>query len=999
MQLRIEPEHDEPKDHISGRDTSLTLRRGPGIPDANEASQSLSHHGPGSNAFVLYAEQNLALGTRNHIEGGDVGVRSGSRRNDGAQLIVGARSRNTPQYEIIAPSITLGDDVECGRILTDVLVDDGIPLRSEHPFPASTMPTLPLASVTSTGSQAVTVAQGQVLTLTPGQYGNLTVDGSLVLNPGKYTFPSISIGFHATVASAGPVTVMVANYLTAGRKARLHPLFDKPAGQLLVVVAGTDPDTTIPTVSFGKHTEVRALINAPHGTVTLADHVHITGAVAGFAILTGEEVRVRYEGGFPEQSPDQSGSQQLSGAYGVPPGPNTAPVVGPVPADKGISLSIGLPIRDNTGLQALIASVSNPKSSQFRQYISQTNFNATYGATVGDYQELQAWADAAGFTTIATFSNRLLLRVTGTAAQVQQALFVNLLYRERPDGSLFIATDRNLSLNLSVPVLEINGLGEAILPIQAGLHGTGAGGSYRAADLRNAYLGVGSPLQALDGSGQNVGIVDFESFVSQDVDGYFQTQLPSFGEEDPLPQPNVSLVETEKPPIFSPSPPSNSSEESTVDVEMVYAMAPSATISVFQGTTGITDRLDSILHGMATFSPSLTVASCSLGFGKSGNSQQAIDQMAAQGVSFFTASGDGGSNANPTDNLKMNNQTLVGGTILSTNSLGSGGTYPSPYYSSEVAWPSSGGGIMSDVTIPDYQVGIMQISAGTNGGSTTNRNYPDVAMLAQNAEVFTGGSLTNGLAGTSFAAPLWAGFTALMNQMSLQNNSGLMGFLNPTLYDIGLTRGESGNSDLYDTCFNDIQKNSNGGFNAVPGYDLVTGLGTPKGALIFQLTNLTPTVPVEFHQIRFIVGTGGDDLRNDSTATADVSLKNGEQFTVTLKAKNAGSWGNGTVNGPLDFDIPSTVTTLPTPTQALSGVQINLIQGGSFPETDDNWDITTLQVSLFNPGSPQFCQLDLVGEFQLQDGSTGLVRLSGSKGSSGNGPSSPIYSPGPNSGC
>jgi hypothetical protein len=158
-------------------------------------------------------------------------------------------------------------------------------------------------------------------------------------------------------------------------------------------------------------------------------------------------------------------------------------------------------------------------------------------------------------------------------------------------------------------------------------------------------------------------------------------------------------------------------------------------------------------------------------------------------------------------------------------------------------------------------------------------------------------------------------------------------------------------------------------------------------------------VPLEFHLIRFIVGTGDDDLRNESTATADVFLKNGEQFTVTLKAKNAGSWGNGTVNGPLDFDIPSTVTTLPTPTQALSGVQINLIQGGSFPETDDNWDITTLQVSLFNPGSPQFCQLDLVGEFQLQDGSTGLVRLSGSKGSSGNGPSSPIYSPGPNSGC
>jgi hypothetical protein len=43
---------------------------------------------------------------------------------------------------------------------------------------------------------------------------------------------------------------------------------------------------------------------------------------------------------------------------------------------------------------------------------------------------------------------------------------------------------------------------------------------------------------------------------------------------------------------------------------------------------------------MATFTPpQLTVASCSLYFGESDNSQQAIDQMAAQGVSFFMASG------------------------------------------------------------------------------------------------------------------------------------------------------------------------------------------------------------------------------------------------------------------------------------------------------------------------------------------------------------------------
>jgi hypothetical protein len=239
-----------------------------------------------------------------------------------------------------------------------------------------------------------------------------------------------------------------------------------------------------------------------------------------------------------------------------------------------------------------------------------------------------------------------------------------------------------------------------------------------------------------------------------------------------------------------------------------------------------------------------------------------------------------------------------------------------------------------------------------------------------------------------------------MNQMSLQNKSGLMGFLNPTQYDIGLTQGESGNSDIYDTCFNDIQGNNNGGFNVVAGYDLVTGLGSPKASLIYQLTNLTPTVPVEFHQIRFIVGTGDDNLRDDSLATADVYLKNGEQFEVTLKEKGGGSWDNGSTHGPIDMNIPSTVKPLPTPIKALSGVRINLTQGSTFPpESPDNWDITTLQVSFFNPGNLQFCQLDLVGHLELQDGSTGLVRLLDSAGSHENEPSSLVYSTGPNSWC
>jgi subtilase family serine protease len=68
-------------------------------------------------------------------------------------------------------------------------------------------------------------------------------------------------------------------------------------------------------------------------------------------------------------------------------------------------------------------------------------------------------------------------------------------------------------------------------------------------------------------------------------------------------RPNVTPVEAESGVIFGGGPPAGSTDEANLDVEMVYAMAPKATISVFQGTTGITDRMDAILHHMATFTP------------------------------------------------------------------------------------------------------------------------------------------------------------------------------------------------------------------------------------------------------------------------------------------------------------------------------------------------------------------------------------------------------------
>jgi xanthomonalisin len=96
------------------------------------------------------------------------------------------------------------------------------------------------------------------------------------------------------------------------------------------------------------------------------------------------------------------------------------------------------------------------------------------------------------------------------------------------------------------------------------------------------------------------------------------------------------------------------------------------------------------------------------------------------------------------------------------------------------------------------------------------------------------GSFVTGYGGTSFATPRWAGFLALVNQQSVANGHGTVGFINPALYSLGT-------SSSYSSAMHDITSGSNpptsgtgGGFSAVPGYDLVTGWGSPAGASLIN---------------------------------------------------------------------------------------------------------------------------------------------------------------------
>jgi hypothetical protein len=633
------------------------------------------------------------------------------------------------------------------------------------------------------------------------------------------------------------------------------------------------------------------------------------------------------------------GQQQLTG-YVVPP-LSTAPLAGPVPSSAVLHLAVGLPVQNGQGLANQVQQVSDPTSPSYRQYLTTAQFAATYGPTASDYQGVVTWAQARGLT-VTSYPNRLIADVTGTAGQIEQALFVNMNFYRRPDGTQFFAPDRDPSLDSPVTVLRISGLDNFVLPTPRA--GSGAGGLYLGSDFRNAY----ASCTALTGTGQSVGLVEFDGYTPADI-----TQYENLAGIAPVPLQNVLLDGVTGTPNSTAG-----NQECSLDIEMAAAMAPGlSNIVVYEGTV-----INDILNSMATANPLSNQLSTSWGYGPDANTQQVLNQFAVQGQTYFDASGDSGAfTADPGDDRDSLNTTLVGGTILTMTGAGAA-------YSSETTWPGSSGGILTNDTIPGFQVGV---NMSTNGGSTTNRNAPDVALVATNVEIVQtnvgmGGVLTPGqivgVVGTSISAPLWAGYMALINQQAASNGVGPVGFFNPVLYAIGQTPA------LYASTFNDIKDNSgNGGFNAVAGYDLTTGWGTPQCALINQLGTNSPTN--SFNLVEFLITTGGDNLRGDSEAQADLFAPGASSpfQTVELKPNNGVSWDNGSVH---DVVVPLSA---PQPTVQLGKVVVRLIEHDAFIETDDNWNIEALDVRFSNSKSPELCVVDLAGD--------PVVRLTGSAGS------------------
>ena len=298
-------------------------------------------------------------------------------------------------------------------------------------------------------------------------------------------------------------------------------------------------------------------------------------------------------------------------------------------------------------------------------------------------------------------------------------------------------------------------------------------------------------------------------------------------------------------------------DETSLDVEWAHAIAPAANILLFDfsfaGTlaNSSTSLMDEVQYVTQNYH-SVSVVSISYGEGEAYLSQNNWNQQSydtdfqAPGVTFLVAAGDDGAygdyrsdgdeKVTVEDPAASPDVVAVGGTEL--QNLDAAGDYPGTGANGEIAWGNGtnsgsqagggGGGISTIEPEPTWQQKVVPTSIDPTGG----RAVPDVAWDADPATGFpvyysTPDDSDNFgwtvLGGTSIAAPQWAGLIAIADQERVQGDGGtpLTGYDQtlPALYSLP-------SSDYHDIVIGD------NGYPAGPGYDLVTGLGSPVANLL-----------------------------------------------------------------------------------------------------------------------------------------------------------------------
>ncbi|WP_175858023.1 protease pro-enzyme activation domain-containing protein [Burkholderia anthina] len=503
----------------------------------------------------------------------------------------------------------------------------------------------------------------------------------------------------------------------------------------------------------------------------------------------------------------------------------------PLSATASVHVALVLKLNNEAALDSFVQQVRTPGSANFGAVLTSAQIAAQYAPTPAQVSTVKAYLQNNGFTNIKVAGNNMIVEADAPASVVSGVFQTTLVPVTMADGSQthINTTAETVPGAIGGVVQSVLGLDTATrlhthsvqMPLPTGASSPSVTTPAAASIVGHnptAFPGIYSAGRAPTANNIIVGIIAEGNLTQPLVD------LTTFENNNQLPAVPVSVINA-----GTPSSDTSANSEWSLDSQNIVAMSGGVKQLNFYVASSFAWSDMATAINRAVSDNTARVINMSIGgcetFAPTASVDQILKLAVAQGQTFAVSTGDSGSVAYGCSGTSVEYPAsspyvvAAGGTSLYTNVDGS--------YASETAWSSGGGGLSVVEPIPSWQSNVSAL----NGRAY--RGLPDVAFDADpnsGALIIVGGQIQQ-WGGTSLAAPLFAATWARMLSGSCAMS---LGFAAPTLYNFQATTP---------SIFRDITSGSNGAYSAGPGWDFVTGWGTPNVSALYSAL-CVPTSPI-----------------------------------------------------------------------------------------------------------------------------------------------------------
>ncbi|KAF8155015.1 family S53 protease-like protein [Mycena galopus ATCC 62051] len=518
---------------------------------------------------------------------------------------------------------------------------------------------------------------------------------------------------------------------------------------------------------------------------------------------------------------------------------------GAAPANQVLTIRVGLTANNLAGLEAKLASVSTPRSSEFRQWLSKDEIKSFMEPSSETVSAFTAFASTNNLNASSISPNNDWWQINLPVSQANE-LF-DAQFETFTHADLSSALTRTLSCSLPSelvghihvlhPTVSFAGSDASLVPSfrgrsrsrhqDASCDTSVVGGAITPECLQALY---GIPATPATQANNSLLVTGYSYNWAQpdDLETFLTLERPDISSNNTFTVVSLDGGVNEPGSVFA-------EIEANLDTQYTIGIATDVpteflTVGGFDFATALLDTtiyLDGVDNPPTVMTTSYGLNENTYGLTLATAICNGFMALGARGISVVFASGDGGVRGGQDDSSICDNNTFIPVFPAScpyVTAVGSTiGIAP------EQAVNFTGGGFSNYFPTPSWQSSAVStflntgIPAGFNGTfNATGRGYPDVAVQGWNFEIVAGGEWML-QSGTSASSPTFAAIIALINDQLLAAGKPSLGYLNPFIYSTP-------------TAFNDITEGHNSGyvcpassvaFDAVVGWDPLAGSGTP----------------------------------------------------------------------------------------------------------------------------------------------------------------------------